>query len=247
YMWNYDGAPNNGVCNVATIKTNSKTQAFAAQRENFYLGGWYTDEQCTTKFDFTKRVTKSVTLFAKWLNIFTFEAEYVDLTGMIGNGYSGQTAGKGLIQVAKAEHMASNGHYVGWMYKEGNTLTFNINSDKAVSDAVLVLRLSAEFYDMTFSPSNYTVSVNGTALNYNAIEMTNVPIQGSNQYKAFANFTISTTVQLNEGANVVQLVISNADRLGESGTMYATAPLTDCIYIYTDAQLTWNPLLDNID
>lgn len=249
YMWNYEGAPNGGIANKDTIKTNSKVKTvYAAERKDYYLGGWYTDAACTQEFDFTKRVAKSVTLYAKWLNIYTFEAEYVDYSGMIGNGYSGNQSGVGLIVKQKAENQqASNGHYAGWMYRNGNTLTFTIRSDRAVTDAVLVLRLSAEFYNMTLTSDKYLVQVNGNNLSYSDIVIAGVPEQGTNEWRPFSNYTVSTSVNLVEGENTIKLIINNEDRLGQSGTMYSTAPLTDCIYIYTDAELDWDPIVGNLE
>ena len=34
--------------------------------EGYIFGGWYTDADCTVEYDFTKPVTKSFTLYAKW-------------------------------------------------------------------------------------------------------------------------------------------------------------------------------------
>lgn len=250
FMWNYDGAPNGGVANETKVNYNSKPREYNAVRTDYYLAGWYTDAACTEKFDFGARLTKSVTLYARWMDIYTFEAEYVDFTGMSGNGYSGSMSGVGLIVKQKEDQAnmgASNGYYAGWSYKEGYTLTFNIESDTAVDDAVLVLRLSAEFYDMTYTDESYLVQVNGTNLKYGSISITNVPAQGSKQWKPFANFTISTSVSLVEGANTIKLIVNNSDRLGDSGTMYSTAPLVDCMYVYTDAGLTWDPLTENLE
>lgn len=248
YHWNYEGAPDDGIAEKATIKTNSKTKAYAAVREGYYFGGWYTEPECVEKFDFSKRIKSSVDLYARWLDTYVFEAEYVDFTGMIGNGYSGNQSGVGLIVKQKdAGQQASNGHYVGWMYRYGNTLTFNIECDRDVADAVIVLRLSAEFYDMTFTSDTLAVQVNGENLKYDSISITGVPAQGTNTWKTFNNYTISTAVPLKQGANTISLIVNNEDRLGESGTMYATAPLFDCLFVYTDAQLTWEPLTDNLN
>lgn len=248
FMWNYYGAPNDGVARTTQVSFNSKPRTYNATRAGHYLAGWYTDAECTQPFDFTSRLKESVTLYACWFDIYTFEAEYVDFTGMSGNGYSGSMAGVGLIVKQKSESQnASNGHYAGWAYKEGYTLTFNIESDAYVEDAVIVLRLSAEFYDMTYTDETYLVQVNGTDLEYPDISITGVPAQGTNEWKPFANFTISTSVTLKEGPNTIKLIVNNSDRLGDSGTMYATAPLVDCMYIYTDAGLSWTPLEDNLN
>lgn len=45
--------------NVAATKPDSR-------KAGYTLVGWYTDEACTAAYDFTKPVTDSVTLYAKW-------------------------------------------------------------------------------------------------------------------------------------------------------------------------------------
>lgn len=247
YMWNYDDAPNNGVANKVKVKKNTKTKSYAAERDGYYLKGWYTEPECVNEYDFNARVSASATLYARWFFKDTFETEYVDYTGKIGYGYSGNVSGVGLICKQKeAMQNASNGYYAGWSYYEGTTYEFVINAEDDVADAVLIGRFSAEAYDMTFTPENYTISVNGVALSYNAINITNVPGMGAG-YKEFADFTINKTVPLKKGENSIKFIVSNHDRLGESGTMYATAPLFDCCRVYSDTKLSWNPLTDNVN
>ena len=45
---------------------NTPVTAPAVSRAGYTLVGWYTDEACTAAYDFTKPVTDSVTLYAKW-------------------------------------------------------------------------------------------------------------------------------------------------------------------------------------
>ena len=42
------------------------TKPDAPTRSGYVFAGWYTDEACTAAYDFTKPVTDSVTLYAKW-------------------------------------------------------------------------------------------------------------------------------------------------------------------------------------
>lgn len=39
----------------------------APEKEGFTFGGWYTDEECIKKYDFSNQVYSSFTLYAKWL------------------------------------------------------------------------------------------------------------------------------------------------------------------------------------
>lgn len=45
---------------------NTPVTAPTVSRAGYTLVGWYTDEACTAAYDFTQRVTDSVTLYAKW-------------------------------------------------------------------------------------------------------------------------------------------------------------------------------------
>lgn len=57
----------NGGSDVPNQKyANTPVTAPAVSRAGYTLVGWYTDEACTAAYDFTKPVTDSVTLYAKW-------------------------------------------------------------------------------------------------------------------------------------------------------------------------------------
>ena len=133
------------------------------------------------------------------------------------------------------------------LYEPNVSIDFNINSDREVSDAVLILRLSVEYYDMTFSPDNFTIRVNGKDLVYSDIELNGaVNVADENEFgkRPFTNHEITLSLPLVEGNNTINLIVSNNTDLG--GTMYAEAPMIDCIYICTDAVLSWMPEEDNL-
>lgn len=48
------------------IRANAAATKPDSRRAGYTLVGWYTDEACTAAYDFTKPVTDSVTLYAKW-------------------------------------------------------------------------------------------------------------------------------------------------------------------------------------
>lgn len=247
YMWNYEGAENNGVCNKSTVQKNKKTTAYQATREGHYLVGWYTDGNCTEKFDFGKRITDNLTLYAKWFDIYTFEAEFVDVTGVPGSTYSGGSGGKSLVWRDEFDLNASGGFYITDLYKPQTGITFEITSDKAVTDAVLVLRLGAEYFDVTLTPDMFAVKVNDAAISYSAIVLDNVPNYTTGKKRAFQDYTISTKVSLQAGTNTVKLIVNNDTKMSDSGTLDATAPMIDCLYLYTDAALSWEPHRENLD
>lgn len=230
FMWNIDGK---GVYDTVRVKTYGFATAPTLTMDGYYLEGWYTDEACTERFVFTAtRIRNDITLYARWLKVFTFEAEHTDLTGLEGMGYSGNASGVKMIEDGTSRK-ASGDRFVGWLYNEGLTLTFNVVSDKAVDNALLAMSLSAEYYDITLTSSNYTVAVNGQPMNYSDIPFTGT----AEMLIPFTNYILDVPVSLQEGMNVITLSVTNTEK--KTGTIYATAPMVDCIRIYSESTVTW--------
>lgn len=204
-------------------------------REGYLFADWYTDEALTEKFVFSTKITQDTTLYAKWLPLYVFEAESTDIGGIIGQGFSGTATGSDMILDAED---AGGGKYVTYLYKNGIELEFGIVSEEAVSDAILYLRLSAEIKDITITSDTYVVEVNGEPYSYNDIVLDQVPAQSEGTVKPFEDYLISASVSLKQGVNTVKLITSNSEPM--EGTMYATAPMVDCIKIASSSALFWD-------
>lgn len=250
FSYNYTGAPDAKVQKVESGAKATKP-AIDPARKGYAFNGWYSDAACTTEFAFaTAAVSAATTVYAKWTRTsmdpqeFVFEAEDTDLKGKVGPGLSGTATAAGMIQRDNAGLGASNGRFVGYQYKQGLTLDFFIVSDMDVTDAKIVLRLSAELRDMNIGPDNYKIMVNSRSINYTPAQFKNVP-KGSSSDTAklnalpFADFLIMENVSLREGSNSIILFVNNSNAL-EGTTMVAEAPLVDCLKITTKAMLTWD-------
>lgn len=242
---NYEGAPAASTLKVeqggyVILPTENPT------REGYEFVNWFTEKECTNKFRVVTQVTENFTLYAGWTKQHVFEAEYIStIEDMVGPGYSGTATGLELIQKDKTgEAKASNGYWVTYLYARNVKLEYVINSDVAVEKVKMVLRLSAEVMDISVTCEEWQVLVNDEKVLFPTISITDVPKQGSGKVKEFADFTISKEVSLKAGENKISLVTMN-DR-AMFGTMSATAPMVDCMKLTTDANLTWNPALDNI-
>lgn len=216
--------------------------------------GWYTDTELTQEYS-RMFINADTVLYAKWLKEYVFEAEQTDIADIDGAGYSNSRGGDALIFESDdgqgPDMKASGGYYIAGLYTTGAELVFTINAQEAVDDAVLVLRLAAEFRNITMSSDPtaedyYTISVNGNAIQYSNISLTGTdipdPMDGGRY--PFEDYTITTSLSLQKGENVIRLVTSNANAY-HVGTQKANAPMVDCIKIYTDTELTWTPV-DNI-
>lgn len=170
---------------------------------------------------------------------YVFEAEYTNLSGKRGTGYSDGAAETDMIMSkttdAKGSSAASNGYFVGYLHCE-ISIEFEFTSDKA-ADAKIVMRLSSEMRDITLSPEKVGVLVNGEAINYGSLSL-----KGNAHPQEFYDKTFALKAQLKEGKNVISLVVYDNDYLnGETG-----GPCIDCLKVTTTAVLTWEPILANI-
>lgn len=231
-----DGVTENSVIKV---KENSRApQPSTPERSNYIFSYWCSDETLQTKFIFSTKITSNLNLYARWMALKVFEAENTDISDILGQGFSGTATGSDMILSAKD---ASGGKFVTYLYKKGITLEFGIVSDKEVQDANLYLRLSAEVKDITITCENYLVEVNDEPISYNDIVLNNVPVSTSGTIKPFEDYLISMSVHLVSGANTIKLITNNSDAM--DGTMYATAPMVDCLKIASTSEVVWNSSL----
>lgn len=271
FDYNYAGAPaaaTTYVENGATVAERGVTdrENTIASDDGKYsytfsetaFAGWYTDEACTVEYDFSTPVTENITLYAGWEpTTYTFEAELTPLVGKTGEGYSFSVADEQLIRVdtARRNQNASMGYSVGYLYKYGHSLNYRVYSDRAVSNVTLRARLSAEYRDIYIAPEtttvgdvtyeSYSFNVNDTSVSYSPIALEGARGTAEADQRPFDDWLISRTVSLKEGWNTIDLVTTNMNELASNIT--AMAPMIDCIYLSTDAELSWEPVWANLD
>lgn len=237
FSYNYTGAGNYYTQTINTGRRVSKPADPDRTAEGYAFLGWYADAACLQSFNFNTFINENTTIYARWSKIHTFEAEYVDLTGKFGVGWSSSVEGRGMLDT---ESTASNGWFVGYMYVTGNKLTFNVTAKEDVDDCVLVLRLTAEGEQgavVSLTDEELLVKVNDKKLDYATLVFDGIPDINGGTRRPFSNHTINTSVSLKKGENVIELIVNNSKNMG--GTMNATAPMFDCMYIYTDAEIGW--------
>lgn len=249
-----------------TIAFNNKASSDAPTdptKENAIFAGWYTDQEFKNKFNMNANLTQDVTVYAKFLDRYTFEAEATDLTGKKGQGTSTNSDEEGMIYdytfVRDGINNVSNGYFIREMYFYGSSLDFVINSTKEVTDAVMYLRVSSECYTFAktrvyegkennyLTDEEYKIVVNSEWeegepvewLHYGGLCMPMANLEEHEDLDSnktpFENRLITTSLHLKEGDNYIYLYVSNNNNHG--GTFHAEAPTVDCMYIYSDASL----------
>jgi len=219
----------------------------------------YADATLTAKWGATS---------AKRMYGYIFEAEYCpDIETMQGATYSGGAFGTGFIHNDKkdnGEAQASNGFYVQFNYVTGNNIKFVIHSDTEVTDAKMYVRLAGQYHIPGYSicgnsadarcrtsstseenmpitqGAYYPIKLNGTPLtNYgpNQDGFITFEVPSALDNCVFQDYILELNAHLVAGDNTLELVTENSCYL--YGTACATAPMIDCVKIFTTAQLTF--------
>lgn len=251
-----------------TIDFNSTAKSDAPAdptKTNALFDGWYTDASFTKTFNMNANLTEDVSVYAKFLDRYTFEAESIDFTGKSGQGTSTNSYEEQMIMSYSyikdgSPQTVSNSYFVRELYYNGASLDFIIESDRDVDDAVLYLRVSSESYQfMTtktkngktynyLSDTEFIISINGSWdgdtptswLSYDGLYMpmanTISPADLDRDKTPFEDCYIASKIHLDKGSNAVSLFVNNNNNHG--GTFHAEAPIIDCMYFYTSASLS---------
>ena len=164
---------------------------------------------------------------------------------------------EGVARYAEASDLANPdtapsvfGGFVHYNYVNGNTLTWELESDVAAENVTIFMRVSGEYglneiyqafqgegedrVSEVYDQDSYKVTVNGVALQYGTQTIHNIIPK---TFITFQDFMLSATVSLQAGKNTIQMLVNNKDTL--NGTIASTAPVVDCIKVFSDSQITW--------
>ena len=237
---NYEGGQNQTVQYAGNNSRITYKPTKPDRGENYIFLGWF--DESGAEFKNTAKYTGDVTFTAKWLARFTLEAEDTQFTDLpeddetandrgakIGHNRSGDMSGTALI----------SGYYVHGLYYNGAYLQFEINVSEAVDDAQIWGRFACEYKDYNLTEADLGVYVNGKLLTDEyTIELEAYDLEGRSGTPTFKNFKLNVGVALEKGDNVIRLVVLNdVDQFG-NGTVYAAAPMVDCLYLYVDEGTT---------
>lgn len=234
-----------------TFYTTIEEQVDDPVAEGRSFSDWYSDADCTEQYSPTDIISDDISVYAGWQSVYTLEAEWTDMTSKRASGYSQSGTGPSdLVKTNNTEHLtASNGYYVGWLYYYGANLVFEVESDMETT-VTLEFRLSAAFNSVEATGDDIYVGINYDSSTGSFEQKYDFPMsipsyaENSAYVMDFSNYTLEAEVTLHEGTNTIYLYINNNTK-GVGGTMYAAAPIIDCIYVYTDGavieQTTYNP------
>lgn len=170
-----------------------------------------------------------------------FELEHLDYTGKSSPGWSGTAVGTEMLQ---GNPGASNGKYLGYFNSPGLLMEFKINSDKAVTNGSLKVKLASEWKDMDFTDTTFKVMVNGVKLSFASFNVQSGKSTDDNPLLgAFQEIILTNSLKLTEGENIISFSITDNDFMFNGET---AGPAFDYMEITgSGAVLSWRPKVSN--
>lgn len=84
FYWNYEGAPDNGIYSSKIFVSGGRlTKPTNPTRSGYTFEAWYLDKEYSEKFVNNSVYSGNLSLYARWMKQYTFEAEDTQLTGWI--------------------------------------------------------------------------------------------------------------------------------------------------------------------
>ena len=120
YKVNFDTGEDGSDVEPQYVSENGQaTEPSDPTREGYHFAGWYSDEECTTEYDFDTSVVADITLYAKWAYKVTFST-----------GSGSAVAPQLVVKDGKAQEPADppvwEGHtFKGWYSDEGCTQLYD--------------------------------------------------------------------------------------------------------------------------
>lgn len=172
-----------------------------------------------------------------------FEAEYIDLTGKQGTGYSSSPSAEGLIDTML--DFASGGAFVNYLHNKTITLEFVVYADEALAAVPLYIAMGSEMGTVTFNPSSlgiYTYEGNDTSGTRTTVDYGSARVEGGDKYTSFKEYKFGT-VTLAKGWNVIQIAVhDNTLNKGSVG-----GPGVDYVRLDTSSSVKWIPCTYNMN
>lgn len=170
-----------------------------------------------------------------------FEAEYTELTGKNGTGYSSSPSAEGMIDKSD---ITSNGAFINYMHNDTITLEFAVYAEAAAENVPLYFALGSELGNITVNPQSlgiYHYVGNTASGTRTAVAYGSATISGGATYTSFNEYRFGS-VSLVQGWNVIQLAVhKNSLNRGATG-----GPGVDYMRLDTNVSVKWIPCTFNI-
>ena len=140
------------------VKQGEKASEPEAPSQSGYIfGGWYKDQSCTTKYNFSSPVTKSIILYAKWTSEEEKASSYIVEFNCNGHGLTpaAQTVKKGSCAVEPTMTEVSGYTFSGWYTEQACINRYDFSSQVS-SDMILYAKWASNTQNQENTPDDDT-------------------------------------------------------------------------------------------
>ena len=152
------------------VKGEKATEPSALSEKGYIFGGWYTEKECSRRFDFDTAITANITLYAKWdekkADIEYFTVSF-SLNGKSGNVPPQQTIEKGKTAVAPAAPSAEGYSFEGWYTDKNGTEKYDF-STAVTKDITLYAKWNELILTVTFDANGHGIAPANQEVKYGA-------------------------------------------------------------------------------
>ena len=152
----------NGGSSVAAQSVNYNTAVSKpadASKTGFTFAGWFTDNDCTTAYDFSSKVTGDITLYAKW-NINSYKVSF-DSNG--GSSVAAQSVNYNTSASKPADPSRKGYTFAGWFTGKDCKTAYDFNSN-VTGDITLYAKWNKIPDQSLNTPTKYKVSLNASSI-----------------------------------------------------------------------------------
>lgn len=151
-------------------------------QDGAHFDGWYTDQECTQKYDFSSPVNADITLYAKWTTILPEVKNYtVTFDSKGGSAVDSQTV-KDNSSASRPADPTRNGYTLdGWFSDESFQMTYDFSSP-VHSDLTLYAKWTAITYTVSFN------SEGGTSIESQAVVYQNAAVKPADPVRSGYSF-----------------------------------------------------------
>jgi len=137
------------------------TQPTSPNYTGYSFGGWYTDINYTTLFNFTNTISSDLTLYAKW-NMISYN---ITFDSQSGSSVAPQTINYGSYSTQPTAPNRDGYTFAGWYTSNSYTALFDFNNTVITSSKTLYAKWTIISYNITFDSQGGT-NISSQTINY---------------------------------------------------------------------------------
>ncbi len=179
YIVTFDTQGGSEVSSQSVAEGECATRPADPARDGYTFTGWYTDQACTTEFNFDTPITGDITLYAGWQRVPTGDEVTVTFDTNGGTQIPSQQVVRGECATQPDDPEKTGYEFIGWFSDEACTQRFDFSTPIQMSTIIYAGWLPVEYYITIENTDGGTITASPMIAGVgDKIEITVVPDDG---------------------------------------------------------------------